>query len=456
LQGEDSVAASIPARAVSSQANYSLPFVIAASSAGTVIEWYDFYLYGSLALFFSTQFFPKENPTAAFLASLAVFGTGFLARPFGAVVFGRLGDIIGRKFTFLTTLVLMGLSTTLIGVLPTYRVIGALAPVILVALRVLQGLALGGEWGGAAIYVAEHAPDGRRGHYTSWLPMTASLGLVLALVVILSFRLSMGEAAFGAYGWRFPFLLSAILVILSIYIRLKLRESPIFQSLKDTGKSSSRPLAESFGDSKNRRRILIALFGQVAPLTVIWYTAHFYSLLFMQTVLKVNYVTVYCIMIVAILLATPFFVVFGGWSDRIGRRDIVVAGSALALLTLIPVYKLMQLNVGSPVILAVLVLYQVLLVAMTYAPHAAFMVELFPARIRYTSFSIPYHLGVGVLGGLLPLISSSLVVWSGNRFMGLLYPMLLCAVGVVVSLMYIKEPTHQVKIWDEVRGEQPV
>jgi len=448
------VAVSTPVRGVGSQVDYSLSFVIAASAAGTVIEWYDFYLYGSLAVFFSTQFFPKGNPTAAFLASLAVFGTGFLARPFGAILFGRLGDIIGRKFTFLTTLLLMGLSTTLMGVLPTYNAIGALAPVLLVVLRIIQGLALGGEWGGAAIYVAEHSPDGQRGRYTSWLPMTASLGLVMALIVILAFRLGMGEAAFAAYGWRFPFLLSALLVGLSIYIRLRLQESPIFQNIKESGRASARPLTESFKDSRNRRLILLALFGQVAPLTVIWYTAHFYSLLFMQTVLKINYVTVYCIMVVAILLATPFFLVFGSWSDRIGRRDLTVFGSVLAVLTLIPVYKLMERNAGNPAALTILVLYQVILVAMTYGPHAAFMVELFPARIRYTSLSVPYHLGVGVLGGLLPLISSSLVVWTGNRFAGLLYPIALCVLGAVISLIFIERDTHKVKIWDEVAGEQ--
>jgi MFS family permease len=447
------MAASTLARASDSKATYSLPFIIVASSVGTLIEWYDFFLYGSLAVFFSSQFFPKGNPTAALLASLAVFATGFLARPFGAVVFGRLGDIIGRKFTFLVTLILMGLATTLVGALPTYSTIGALAPIALVALRLLQGLALGGEWGGAAVYVAEHSPDGHRGRYTSWLPMAASLGLVLSLLVILAFRLSLGEATFRAYGWRFPFLLSAVLVGLSIYIRLKLRESPIFQNIKETGRASSQPLLESFGDATNRRLIFIALFGQIAPVTVIWYTAHFYSLFFMQTVLKVNYVTLSWIMICAILLATPLFLFFGTWSDRIGRRNIAVAGSALAVVTFIPVYMAMQAYTSSPFVLAVLVLYQVGLVAMTYGPHAAFLVELFPARIRYTSLSVPYHLGVGVLGGLLPLISSSLVLWTGNHFAGLLYPIALCGIGVVVSMVYIKEKTHLVKIWEEVASE---
>jgi MFS family permease len=432
---------------------YSLSFIVAASSIGTLIEWYDFYLYGSLAVFFSTQFFPPKNPTAALLASLAIFATGFLVRPFGAVFFGRLGDLIGRKFTFLTTLVLMGVSTTLVGLAPTYAQVGVIAPIILVLLRMIQGLALGGEYGGAAIYIAEHSPDGKRGLCTSWVQTTASLGIVMSLLVILAFRLSMGEAAFKAYGWRFPFLLSAALVVLSVYIRLRLRESPIFQNLKDTGKSSSSPLAESFGSGKNWRLILIALFGAVAPEGVIWYTGQYYALFFMLTVMKLNYVKVYWIIIAAISLGTPFFLVFGAWSDRIGRRNIMMAAQLLAVITFIPVYKLMQANAGSPGILVALVFYQVILVTMVYGPLGAFLVELFPARIRYTSLSLPYHIGNGVFGGLVPLINSSLVVATGNHFAGLLYPMAIAAIGVVVSAVYLREPTHHIKIWEEVRGE---
>ena len=436
-------------------ASYSLKFVIAASSVGTLIEWYDFYLYGSLAVFFSTQFFPRQNPTAALLASLAIFATGFLVRPFGAIFFGRLGDLIGRKFTFLTTLILMGVSTTLVGLAPTYRQVGLLAPLLLVLLRMLQGLALGGEYGGAAIYIAEHSPDNRRGLSTSWVQTTASLGIVMSLLIILAFRLGMGEAEFREYGWRFPFLFSAVLVALSIYIRLRLRESPIFQNLKDSGKSSARPLAESFGSGKNWSLILIALFGAVAPEGVIWYTGQFYALFFMQTVLKINYVTVYWIIIAAITLATPLFLVFGAWSDRIGRRNIMVAAQILAVITFIPVYMLMQANASNPVILAALVFYQVILVTMVYGPLGAFLVELFPARIRYTSLSLPYHIGNGVFGGLVPLINSSLVIATGNHFAGLLYPIVISAIGIVVSFVYLREPTHHIKIWDEVRGELP-
>jgi MFS family permease len=439
-----------------SNTSYSLKFVIAASSVGTLIEWYDFYLYGSLAVFFSTQFFPRQNPTAALLASLAIFATGFLVRPFGAIFFGRLGDLIGRKFTFLTTLILMGVSTTLVGLAPTYNQVGLLAPLLLVLLRMLQGLALGGEYGGAAIYIAEHSPDRKRGLSTSWVQTTASLGIVMSLLVILAFRLGMGEAAFREYGWRFPFLLSAVLVILSIYIRLRLRESPIFQNLKDAGKSSSRPLAESFGSGKNWGLILIALFGAVAPEGVIWYTGQYYALFFMQTVLKINYVTVYWIIIAAITLGTPFFLVFGALSDRIGRRNIMMTAQILAVITFIPVYKAMQNNASNPLILTALVFYQVILVTMVYGPIGAFLVELFPARIRYTSLSLPYHIGNGVFGGLVPLINSSLVVATGNHFAGLLYPMAIAAIGVVVSLVYLQEPTHHINIWDEVRGEVPV
>jgi MFS family permease len=434
-------------------ADYSLPFVVTASSLGTLIEWYDFFLYGSLAVFFSTEFFPKGNPTAAFLTSLAIFGTAFIVRPFGAVFFGRLGDVIGRKFTFLTTLILMGLSTTLIGLLPTYSAIGALAPLFLVALRIVQGFAVSGEYGGAAIYIAEHAPDGRRGRYTSWLQTTVPLGFIVSLLVILAFRLNMGEANFRAYGWRFPFLLSAVLIAVSFYIRLRLHESPIFQTLKDTGRSSTQPVAEAFGNATNRRLILAALFGAVAPNGATFYTCQFYALFFMETVLKINNVTASWIMIAAILLASPSYLLFGAWSDRIGRRNVMVGGFALALITLIPVYKLMQDNAASPIALALLVLYQQLVAAMVYAPLAAFLVELFPARIRYTSVSLPYHIGVGVFAGFAPLVNSSMVVWTGNHFAGLLYPMLMAAIGVAVSLAYLKEPTHLVRIWDEVSRE---
>jgi MFS family permease len=435
---------------------YRLPFIIGASSAGTLIEWYDFYLYGSLAVFFSTQFFPPGNPTAALLVSLAIFATGFIVRPFGAIFFGRLGDLIGRKFTFLATLILMGLATTLVGFLPTYAQIGLAAPILLVLLRLIQGLALGGEYGGAAIYIAEHAPDNRRGYLTSYIQTTATLGILLSLLVILAFRLTMGDAAFKEYGWRFPFLLSAVLVVLSIYIRMKLLESPLFERLREEGKNTSKPLTEAFGQGKNVGLMLLALFGFTAPEGVVWYTGQFYALFFMQTVLKINYVTAYIIIVVAVACATPFFLVFGALSDKIGRRNIMVAGFALAVITYIPVFRAMQANATNPVVLTLLVFYMVVLVTMVYGPIAAFLVELFPARIRYTSLSLPYHIGNGVFGGLVPLISSSLVVATGNHFAGLYYPMLIAAIGVVVALTFSREATHNVKIWDEVGGEPGV
>src|SRR5580698_6560021 len=303
------------------QAN--LPFIISASSVGTLIEWYDFYLYGVLAVFFSKHFFsPAMDPNLAFIASLAVFWTGFLVRPFGAIVFGHLGDLIGRKFTFMLTLMLMGGSTFVVGLLPGFDTLGTLAPVLLVLMRVLQGLALGGEYGGAATYIAEHAPDDRRGFYTSWIQTTATMGIVFSLLVILACRLYFGDQAFGDWAWRIPFLISAFLVLLSAYIRLKLDESPLYAKLKQQGKSSANPALESFTSGKNWGLILLALFGATAPEGVVWYTGQFYALFYLTTVLKVNYVTVYIIMMIALTVAAPFFVVFGALSDRIGRRNI--------------------------------------------------------------------------------------------------------------------------------------
>src|SRR3984893_18109358 len=307
----------------------NLPFIIGASSVGTLIEWYDFYLYGVLAVFFSKHFFsPAMDPNLAFIASLAVFWTGFLVRPFGAIVFGHLGDLIGRKFTFMLTLLLMGSATFIVGLLPGYDTLGALAPILLVLMRVTQGLALGGEYGGAATYIAEHAPDGTRGLYTSWIQTTATMGIVLALAVILACRLGFGDAVFADWGWRVPFLISAILVGLSIYIRLKLEESPLYARLKEQGKASANPALESFSSGKNWGLILLALFGATAPEGVVWYTGQFYALFFLTTVLKIPYVTVYILMMVVLTLAAPFFVVFGALSDRIGRRNIMTLGFA--------------------------------------------------------------------------------------------------------------------------------
>ncbi len=435
----------------------NLPFIIGASSVGTLIEWYDFYLYGVLALFFSKHFFSSAlDPTVAFIASLFVFWTGFLVRPFGAVVFGHLGDLIGRKFTFMLTLLLMGASTFVVGLLPGYDTIGALAPILLVTMRVLQGLALGGEYGGAATYIAEHAPDGKRGLYTSWIQTTATMGIVLALLVILLCRLSLGDQAFGDWGWRLPFLISAILVGLSIYIRLKLEESPLYARLKEQGATSANPALESFSSGHNWGLILLALFGFTAPEGVVWYTGQFYALFYLTAVLKVNYITVYVLMMIVLTLAAPFFVVFGALSDRVGRRNIMSLGFALALISYWPVFTWLGTFKDNVFILGVLVFYMVILVTMVYGPIAAFLVELFPARIRYTSMSLPDPVGNGVFGGLVPAAGASIAALTGIALGGLFYPMAVAAVGVVVSLGFMREPTHEVKIWEEVGGAPPL
>jgi MFS family permease len=431
----------------------SLSFIIGASSVGTLIEWYDFYLYGVLAVFFSKHFFASSlDPTVALIASFAVFWTGFLVRPFGAIVFGHLGDLIGRKFTFMLTLLLMGASTFVVGLLPGYDTLGALAPLLLVAMRVLQGLALGGEYGGAATYIAEHAPDSQRGYYTSWIQTTATMGIVLALLVILICRLSLGDQVFADWGWRVPFLISAALVLLSIYIRLKLEESPLYERLKSQGKASRNPALESFGSGRNWGLILLALFGATAPEGVVWYTGQFYALFYMTTVLKINFITVYVIMMIALTAAAPFFIVFGALSDRIGRRNIMTLGFALAVVTYWPVFTWLGTFKDNPVILGLLVFYMVILVTMVYGPIAAYLVELFPARIRYTSMSLPYHVGNGVFGGLVPLAGASIAAYTGIALSGLFYPMGIAALGVIVSLAAMREPTHNVKIWDEVGG----
>jgi MFS family permease len=441
---------------VSAGSKQSLSFIIAASSVGTLIEWYDFYLYGVLAAVFASHFFPGTM-TQGFLYSLGIFWTGFVVRPFGAIVFGHLGDLIGRKFTFMLTLGLMGFATFLVGVIPTFDTIGWLAPLLLVACRVVQGLALGGEYGGAATYIAEHAPDGKRGFYTSWIQTTATMGIVTALLTIMAFRIGLGEDAFQAYGWRFPFLLSAVLVALSGYIRLRLEESPLYARLKQQGKASANPALESFGSGRNWGLILLALFGFTAPEGVVWYTGQFYALAYMATVLKLPYVEVYLILTFALLLGAPFFVVFGALSDRIGRKGIMIAGFALAVVSYWPVFTWLGTFKGNPVILTILVWYMVLLVTMVYGPIAAFLVELFPARIRYTSMSLPYHIGNGVFGGGVPFIATLLATtFAGVPLIGLAYPVAVAALGVVVGGLGAREPTHRVKIWEEVGGAPPL
>ncbi|HEX3533920.1 MAG TPA: MFS transporter [Gemmatimonadaceae bacterium] len=432
--------------------------VITASSVGTMIEWYDFYIFGSLAAIISTQFFPGDNPTASFLKTLATFAVGFAVRPFGALVFGRIGDLIGRKFAFLATLLIMGGSTAAIGFLPGYARIGIAAPIILVILRLLQGLALGGEYGGAAVYVAEHAPDGKRGYYTSFIQTTATLGLFVSLAVILIVRGIVGEDAFKLWGWRVPFILSIVLVGISYYIRMRLRESPLFAILKDTGKTSRAPIQDSFGTWSRWKVFFVVLFGATAGQAVVWYTGQFYALLFLQTVLKVPLVTSYVCVAVALLLGAPLFVFFGSLSDRIGRKKIMMAGNLIAAILYVPIYHAMKYY-SSPVnavALTALVFVQVVFVTMVYGPIAAFLVEAFPAKIRYTSLSLPYHFGNGWFGGFLPIIATSLVAATGNIYAGLAFPIVVALVTFVVGSLMLRD-RHNESIWAEVHtGNAPV
>ncbi|MDX5364942.1 MAG: MFS transporter [Alphaproteobacteria bacterium] len=523
--------------------------VVFASSLGTVFEWYDFYLYGSLAAIISVQFFSGVNPTAAFIFALLAFAAGFAVRPFGAIVFGRLGDLVGRKYTFLVTILIMGLATFIVGLLPNYETIGFAAPAILILLRLAQGLAIGGEYGGAAIYVAEHAPHGKRGAYTSWIQTTATLGLFLSLLVILACRLSMSKEDFESWGWRIPFLLSILLLGISVWIRLRLNESPLFQKMKDEGTLSKSPLKESFGEWGNLKIVLIALIGLTAGQAVVWYTGQFYALFFMTQVLKVDAQTANILIGLGLLLGVPFFVVFGMLSDRIGRKPIILAGCLLAALTYFPLFAGLthyanpaleaaqqrspvtvvadasscsfqfnpvgtasfttacdvaksalaqrgvsydnrgladgeetRIEVGETVILSfdastdadgarraafnaeltaalaeagypaaanpdeinypmvVLILFILVLYAtMVYGPIAAMLVELFPTRIRYTSMSLPYHLGNGWFGGFLPTVSFAIVAATGNLYSGLWYPIAIAAMTFVVGMIFVPE-----------------
>ncbi len=517
--------------------------VIVASSVGTVFEWYDFYLYATLAPFFATLFFPKGNATAALLSAFVTYAAGFLVRPFGALIFGRVGDLVGRKYTFLVTIAVMGGATAAVGFLPTFAAVGWFAPLMLVILRLLQGLALGGEYGGAATYVAEHAPDHRRGYATSWIQTTATVGFFLALIVIYCCRAFISAADFASWGWRIPFILSLLLLAISIYIRLKLQESPIFQRLKAQGKRSKSPIKDSFFKYPNNKYAALALFGATAGQGVVWYTGQFYALFFLTITLKMDWQTAYTLIALSLVIGTPFFIVFGALSDKIGRLKIILFGCFIAAVTYIPlfkglthyvspglekyhdavpisvsasncemhifvtpltkfsacdktqdfltkaglnfttlppqgddvvtkigsvevrgydevklkealkasgypsqVFKKEDMNFGMTLlILVIMVLY----VTMVYGPIAAFLVELFPANIRYTSMSLPYHIGNGWFGGMLPLIATAWVAASGNIYQGLWYPIIVSVITVVVGGLFLRE-TKDVKIHDEV------
>ncbi len=424
--------------------------VVTAASLGTAFEYYDFLLYGSLAAFFGVLFFPPGNETAGLLASLATFGAGFAIRPLGALLFGRLGDRLGRKQTFLITIVLMGLSTAHVGVLPTFESIGWWAPTLLVMLRLVQGLALGGEYGGAAVYIAEHCSPSQRGFYTAWIQSTATLGLVMSLLVILACRWSMSEADFRDWGWRIPFLVSVLLLALSVYIRARLGESPLFQQLRERGRLSSAPIRESFVDAANRPRVIAALIVGAA-MAVIWYSAQFYSLVFMQTTLRVDPVTAPLLSVVALLLGVPLFVAAGALSDRIGRKPVLLAGMLLAAVCIQPVYQALgALAPLTPVDsltalglehleLIALLLVMIFAAALACGPGAAFLAELFPTRIRYTSLSLPYHLTSAWFGGFMPFVASSLTARSGDPYAGLWYPVVVAATCLLLALRYVPE-----------------
>ena len=533
--------------------------VIFASSLGTVFEWYDFYLYGSLAAIIAAQFFSGLDSGSAFIFALLAFAAGFIVRPFGAIVFGRLGDLIGRKYTFLVTILIMGISTFLVGVLPTYASIGVAAPVILIVLRLLQGLALGGEYGGAATYVAEHAPHGKRGAYTSWIQTTATLGLFLSLMVILGTRTYLGEKDFAEWGWRIPFLVSIFLLGISVWIRMTMNESPAFKKMKEEGKTSKAPLTESFGQWKNLKIVIIALVGLTAGQAVVWYTGQFYALFFLTQALKVDGATANIFIAISLLIGTPFFIVFGALSDKIGRKPIIMAGCLLAVVTYFPVFEALTKaanpalyaaqksakvtvtadpaecsfqfnptgtakftsscdiakqvlaansvsydNVVAPagtvatikigdkeiksysakglsaadlkakdaetkkaitdalkaagypakadpakidkLMVIVILVYLVILVTMVYGPIAAALVELFPTRIRYTSMSLPYHIGNGWFGGLLPTTAFAIVAQTGNMYNGLWYPIIIAGMTFVIGMLFYKE-TKDVDIY---------
>ncbi len=470
--------AAIPVTSSDQISTQKIWMVILASSVGTMIEWYDFYIFGSLAVVLSQKFYPPGNPTFALIAYLSTFAVGFMVRPFGALFFGRIGDLVGRKYAFLVTLTIMGFGTFLIGLMPTYAKAGLFAPIALIAIRVFQGLALGGEYGGAAIYVAEHVPDNKRGYWTSYIQITATLGLFFSVITVVILQFYMTPANFQAYGWRIPFLLSVILVMISLYIRLKMAESPIFTQIKSTGMSSAQPLKDAFTQWPNFKLVLISLLGATAGQGVVWYTGQYYALFYMQTILKVNLRTSFIIVAVAMLLG----------------KKIIMAGCLLAVVTYYPIYHAMETAAGNHVItfksqlnpvtkaptltpltpdpadptklvpakeapnpnvpmLILLVFIQVIYVTMVYGPIAAYLVEAFPAKIRYSSFSLPYHIGNGVFGGLVPLVGIYVCYLTGNIYSGLWYPMAIAAMTFIVGSLLLKE-TVNVKIWTEVGAKK--
>jgi MFS family permease len=438
---------------------YPIKRIIFASSLGTMIEWYDFYIFGSLAAVMSALLFPGKDPTWDLIKTWALFATGFVVRPFGALVFGRIGDMIGRKYAFMVTLSIMGLSTFLIGCLPTYAAIGFAAPLILLVLRLLQGLALGGEYGGAAVYVAEHVPDNKRGFYTSFIQITATFGLFVSLLVVLGVKKMIPEADFKQWGWRIPFLLSILLVAMSFYIRMKLSESPLYASLKSQGKTSTAPLRESFGNWANFKIVLLILLGATAGQGVVWYTGQFYALSFMQSIMKISLESASIVVAIAVFLAMPFFTIFGALSDRIGRLKIMMAGNLIAAITYLPIYHAMVRSTPDPkhpnlVMLTLLVFVQVLYVTMVYGPIAAFLIESFPAKIRYTSFSLPYHLGNGWFGGTLPLLAGVVVAETHNNFAGLYWPIGVALLTFLVGTFTLSE-SHRTEIWQEAEEARP-
>lgn len=434
---------------VGSSQTRTLSFITLTSTLGSVIEWYDLFVYGALVVVLSRVFFPSPTPALSLIAALAAFVAGAAVRPFGGAVFGRLGDLVGRKFAFLLSIIVMGVGATFTGLLPTYASVGLVAPALLLIVRVLQGLALGGEYGGAAIYIAEHAPDRSRGYWTGYIQATATCGLLLSLAVVLATRVSLGQDDFLLWGWRVPFLMSSVLVVIAILLRWRLKETPIFTKLKNAGKTSDAPLRESMTNKMNLRLVFLALVV-VSGSSVIWHTAQFYSMIFMQTVLNLDFLTSGLIMLPALLLGAPFFVLFGWLSDKVGRKKILLLANLSGAIALIPLYVGMRTFSSPPNIplLATLVFLQVLLSAMAYGPLAAFLVELFPARIRYTSLSISHGVGTGDIGDGTVLIAPALVLATGNIYTGLTWSVAVPLITLLVGLRYMRE-TRQIKIWEE-------